>query len=1034
MRPPSIFLGLLCLTFSTSFAGADEPQLVLQSGHANAVIAALLSDDGKHLVTSSEDGTSIVWDAATGKVLRAFDGRFASLSSDGKLVLTVTKDNAILWELVSGKRLHAFDCGGWTHFWSHSAVLTPDGQQVITGSGNVWNGPDVWDALTGKKIKSFDRGLEFMSTISANENGKIVLGKTRVTAVVWDAASGTILRHFSTRPGSISVGAQNIATAGGQGAWAISGDGSSLIMGDFQDNVFLYKTEDGFRSPRKTFKIQDGSIQQIALSKDGKLAAIGTAVPKVGDKQEPRVTLWDLDNAKVLQTFREGAASLALSADGKQLVIGSGTGAALWDIASGKKVRTFAGRGIAFGKMAPSRDGKRIICDEWGGAPGTVLLWDASGAKKIDLDGLSHGFSISGDAGYVLSGGALWDTAQAKKLKTFEGGLGVYSGDTALSVDGKIVVTKISDGAYVWDTTTGKKIATIKEAAGGKGGGYSTLAAYATPFALSANGRFFVTGSSNGRTAHLWDTATGKELKTFTVHDKEIRGVAVADDGSRVIAFTRIYEDCRIVVWDSATGQRIRTFDLEPGSMGVLLCNGKHILAGEKFGFSLAVWDATLGKKIVTLSGHTNQIVGAGLNADGNLWTASQDGTIRLWHPDGKERLRLYSFDGGKDWLVVAPDGRFDGSPGALRLVAFREPDTLKFLEEDAARKRFHRPGLLAELWKSKKTVAEGAWSAPSEPVNNGRNLLADDGQYGTIRRFFLTADGATLVTDGFDQTIRFWDAKTGKLLGRFDGTDELYGGLLSISPDGKTFLTYPFQKPGPVLDNGLTLWQAATAKKIQHLHLKLGGSPIDGIFSPDGKTLALASNSNANYHFFDVVSGKETRSVRWYDGDSDFSVSPAHYRWSPDGKHFAGLYFKSKPGSLAYFVALWDMTKPGPQVVSEEAKWIRDVAFSADGEYLAWSDDKQAHIWDVRANRKIKTFDVPEYWAHLAFSPDGRYLAAGRTLYPLAADAPTLRLPFAPTYPIFVRDSQTLLAISPEHNVLAFDVGKLEKIKQGGR
>jgi len=84
------------------------------------------------------------------------------------------------------------------------------------------------------------------------------------------------------------------------------------------------------------------------------------------------------------------------------------------------------------------------------------------------------------------------------------------------------------------------------------------------------------------------------------------------------------------------------------------------------------------------------------LSGDGKyLWTASADGTARLWDPvTGKERCRLYSFHAGKDWLVVTPDGHVDGSEGALGFVTYRVPGTLKLLDDDAIRRRFHRPGL----------------------------------------------------------------------------------------------------------------------------------------------------------------------------------------------------------------------------------------------------------------------------------------------------------------------------------------------------
>ena len=63
------------------------------------------------------------------------------------------------------------------------------------------------------------------------------------------------------------------------------------------------------------------------------------------------------------------------------------------------------------------------------------------------------------------------------------------------------------------------------------------------------------------------------------------------------------------------------------------------------------------GKKLQTFQGHTGEVTSVALSGDGkHLWTASPDGTTRLWDPaTGKERCRLYSLDAGKDWLVATP-------------------------------------------------------------------------------------------------------------------------------------------------------------------------------------------------------------------------------------------------------------------------------------------------------------------------------------------------------------------------------------------
>jgi WD40 repeat protein len=241
----------------------------------------------------------------------------------------------------------------------------------------------------------------------------------------------------------------------------------------------------------------------------------------------------------------------------------------------------------------------------------------------------------------------LWDAASGKKLQTIRGHENVIT-SAVLSRDGKRIVTGSYDSrAVLREVDTDKRLQTF--------GGESTSGINSV--ALSSDGKYLVTGSHE---AVLWETASGKKLQTFQGHQKEVSSVALSDGAKRVL-----------------TGSLDNTAIL---------------------------WDATSGKKLHTLRGHTNFVMNVGLSRDGKQpWTVSLDGTVRLWDPDtGKERCRLYSFDAGKDWLVVTPEGLFDGSEGAAKFVGYRAPGTPNLFDDEATRKRFHRPGLLAELWNEK--------------------------------------------------------------------------------------------------------------------------------------------------------------------------------------------------------------------------------------------------------------------------------------------------------------------------------------------
>ena len=81
-------------------------------GHTSAVRSACFSPDGQLVLTGSWDKTAILWDASSGRIVRALTGhsegvRSVCFSPDGRLALTGSADKtAILWDVASGNIVH----------------------------------------------------------------------------------------------------------------------------------------------------------------------------------------------------------------------------------------------------------------------------------------------------------------------------------------------------------------------------------------------------------------------------------------------------------------------------------------------------------------------------------------------------------------------------------------------------------------------------------------------------------------------------------------------------------------------------------------------------------------------------------------------------------------------------------------------------------------------------------------------------------------------------------------------------------------
>jgi len=57
------------------------------------------------------------------------------------------------------------------------------------------------------------------------------------------------------------------------------------------------------------------------------------------------------------------------------------------------------------------------------------------------------------------------------------------------------------------------------------------------------------------------------------------------------------------------------------------------------------LWEAASGKKLQTFQGHSSGVNGVALNGDGKrLWTASGDGSTRLWDPATGKKAWSHNF------------------------------------------------------------------------------------------------------------------------------------------------------------------------------------------------------------------------------------------------------------------------------------------------------------------------------------------------------------------------------------------------------
>ena len=302
-------------------------------------------------------------------------------------------------------------------FWIASVAFSPDGRYALSGS---WDGTmKFWEIATGKEIRTFKGAPgSAVYAVAFSPDGRYALsGSGELT--LWEVATGkeikTFLRHSST-----------IASV------AFSPDGRYLLSwlgGDGNPSIKLWEVATGkeirtFESKKTTSWgwIPLGSVESISFSPDGRYALSLSF-------NNREMMLWDVATGKGIRTFTGHSgvvASVAFSPDGRYALSGSRDRTIkLWDIATGKEIRTFTGHSNIVTSVAFSPDGRYVLS---GSGDKTIKLWDIATAKEIrTFTGHSevvNSVAFSPDGRYVLSGSndvtlRLWDATTGKEIRTF---------------------------------------------------------------------------------------------------------------------------------------------------------------------------------------------------------------------------------------------------------------------------------------------------------------------------------------------------------------------------------------------------------------------------------------------------------------------------------------------------------------------------------------------------------------------------------------------------------------------------------------
>jgi WD40 repeat protein len=363
----------------------------------------------------------------------------------------------------------------------------------------------------------------------------------------------------------------------------------------------------------------------------------------------------------------------------------------VWRLTDQTNLLTLKGHEAEIASASFSPDGKRIIT---GSFDHTAKIWDATGSMDSYLlsqqEQIVPGAAFSPDSARLVTvswdgTGIVWDTVTGVELVKLDHGANrVWT--VGFSPDGGRIVTGSHNGSNgsfsVWDAFTGRELLEVS------GHGAEVYSAVFSP-----DGKRVLTGAADG-TARLWDASTGRQLLRFD-HSQPFVRAAFSPDGRRIVTVCEdsdrnTLDEAPGIVWDATSGRKLLSLDGHPGGFSVVAFSrdGRRIISGGIDGLAI-VWDAFTGRRLLTLRGHRGQVIHLPSSPDPRrIITSGFDGTTRVWDTaSGDELLALRDSIA----LNIAPNGRHHvaGSEPPIRVWKIASPEQVEsWRKEEAAAAR----------------------------------------------------------------------------------------------------------------------------------------------------------------------------------------------------------------------------------------------------------------------------------------------------------------------------------------------------------
>ncbi|MCI4626281.1 MAG: WD40 repeat domain-containing protein, partial [Candidatus Magnetoovum sp. WYHC-5] len=749
-RAQEILDRLACLCIRNRIHSARNVRLF--EDHRGAINCLAFSLDNRMLLSASADGTLILRESSTGRIIHVLKGHEGEVTAClfvpmAPFVISAGMDKTIrMWSIKDGTCVRVFN----NHVAGVRAIaLGADGRFLF--SGGLDKTIRLWEVETGNEVKVYKGLKSGVSAISMSPDGSsFVYSAGEPLVYMMDIPTGERQRVFMGHMDEVK-------------ALVFSPNGKYVASCGVDRSIKIWDMETA--EPNTVFEGHDGYVNTLAYCPDGQFLLSGSS--------DGTLRIWQFGSSSYFQAFEGLTGNItasAFSSDGKYVLSGNHLGNVnMWYIEWDLKVKDFAQWDD--GALPYIENFLTLHTPYLRNKPirqKLAPLWTDEEFKRMVRELGCRGFGWLKPKGIrnklvqmqerLVHQALIVDKRYSDSIRQAETFIQKRLIKEALDIIDKL--RNIRD--IKLDNETDSVIAALtnilpkerllnfwKE---------KVYEDYTEIVAIAFNKfkEYLVVGTNDG-VIKMLSMKTGDRLRILQGHKRKITGLMITPNGDSVLSTS---VDGTLRLWDAESGECTHVFQGKRGMITALDMDsfGKYATVCFKDG-SIKIWDMVSKENKYTMYGHNNEATSISLGVDvGHVLVGSKDGSASLWVLDEQVKLpvQVFNHENAVTCVRLSANSKYAITGSADGTIKVWDVATDKTVYTCS----LHTKAINAiDITNDAKYMVSVSADTTIRlwDINTGECLRVMTGHTKPVTCVQLSADGRYLVAGGQDYSITFW-------------------------------------------------------------------------------------------------------------------------------------------------------------------------------------------------------------------------------------------------------------------------------------